>query len=1061
MKLRQKLAAVLAASMVVTAVPVTTFAASTNKLSHRVAAVKGTITGTAANELATEGDYINRSLRLNMDFGTTVTNLPTTFYVGAEDCEFVEAEYQKFVLGAMVNSAGLETTIKVNLQLQFSKIIESDITELTIGKQTVIISDTAAVDDILVTDVKIELNAAGVYEVSQVAIQIKDGVATKAITDAGSIWFEADEVAAVSVGTKRAIDTANKDLVTATKDVAKDLKNYAVVITESTDYGTTNAVGAIKAKQLVNRKAPFIITGEDSELVTELDVKDINDVPVEDGDTTTKGAIATKRIYTAPADTQMVVEYLNSSTLRVTLLGKPDGTQINIGVPIFAKITTDTKVPYITVRDQDSFATNGKYALTDEEVNSDKRLSATIDKDLKLTVDGGELGKLTIKEREEYAIKNAKQRNNAVERLDEIAYELEDNLTSSEMSALKNERKNIMNNMKHGTDDYTALDNSTTFNDEQFIYVKLPKNSDLKFSKTQSAKLEGKFAFAPNTIPLERKNSTNYNDDTKATYEFIDEDYAVDYQTLRIRLPKQSVVGTTTGEWEIKGLDVEPEDAREEAVVGEFTLTVKGDLLKTLEEKLTVVEYGTSLKCEKPVALVAGKESKEVEVVLVEDVTDSLDDKRWVTFTLPEGMYIKADREYVKNDSIKDLVTVKIGSDEIAKTGYDLTNVVKNIDGDIVGFKLELEYKDDDDNLDGYLKQGEVNKVTMKFNVQAATNFKPGEALITAESRAFANDKDAKDNKKSVKIADVTAPVEAKFETTEVKVGLEKQAGKKITIKETEKNMLEKGLLYVELTDGKIASKREDIKLSVNDGSTLDAEVKAIKDGIMTIEIKRQSKEASELTIDGLTYTIDRTVPEGGIDLELYGPALRSYDGVWADTCYNDAANRHNNQKSAFVENIFCCYEEDEHRLNFDKVIDVPTKNTEDIGSASGKAVEAKFVIGSNKYTVNGEEKTMDAAAFAQDGRTMIPVRFLCEALGLPGDALSYSGKNIAIVTNDRAIGLTAGSKTMMVDGVPVQMSAATVVKNGRTYAPVSEIARALGLTSNWDAASKTATFTK
>lgn len=1055
MKLRQKLAAVLAASMVVTAVPVTTFAASTNKLSHRVAAIKGTITGTAADELTA-----NRSLRLNMDFGKTITSIPTSFYVGAEDCEFVEAEYKAFILGAMLGDANLllaRKVISTNLQAQLDALTNGATKAFKIGTYTVNPGDTVKVLD---TKVKVD---GDTYVVSEVEISVN--AATRGITTGK--FFTAKEMKAISKGMERVIVAADTELKAVTKTILADSKNLAVVINpvDSGGYGTTNAVGVINSSELVGQKVVFTEEEytENAKVFEKAVTDTIFDIDKGDGNApdgtpiTTKSAVtATNRIYEGKGY-QMVVEYLNSSTLRVTILGQVGDEALNIGVPIFAKITTDTKVPYITVRDQDSYATNGKYALTDEEVNSDKRLSATIDKDLKLTVDGGELGKLTIKEREEYAIKNAKQRNHAIERLDEIAYLLEGNLSSSEMSALKNERKNIMNDMKG----FTVLDNSTTFNDEQFIYVKLPKNSDLKFSKTQTVKLEGKYAFAPKTIDLERKNSTNYNDDTKATYEFIDEDYAVDYQTLRIRLPKQSVVGTTTGEWEIKGLDVEPEDAREEAVVGEFTLTVKGDLLKTLEEKLTVVEYGTSLKCEKPVALVAGKESKEVEVVLVEDVTDSLDDKRWVTFTLPEGMYIKADREYVKNDSIKDLVTVKIGSDEIAKTGYDLTNVVKNIDGDIVGFKLELEYKDDDDNLDGYLKQGEVNKVTMKFNVQAATNFKPGEALITAESRAFANDKDAKDNKKSVKIADVTAPVEAKFETTEVKVGLEKQAGKKITIKETEKNMLEKGLLYVELTDGKIASKREDIKLSVNDGSTLDAEVKAIKDGIMTIEIKRQSKEASELTIDGLTYTIDRTVPEGGIDLELYGPALRSYDGVWADTCYNDAANRHNNQKSAFVENIFCCYEEDEHRLNFDKVIDVPTKNTEDIGSASGKAVEAKFVIGSNKYTVNGEEKTMDAAAFAQDGRTMIPVRFLCEALGLPGDALSYSGKNIAIVTNDRAIGLTAGSKTMMVDGVPVQMSAATVVKNGRTYAPVSEIARALGLTSNWDAASKTATFTK
>ena len=39
-------------------------------------------------------------------------------------------------------------------------------------------------------------------------------------------------------------------------------------------------------------------------------------------------------------------------------------------------------------------------------------------------------------------------------------------------------------------------------------------------------------------------------------------------------------------------------------------------------------------------------------------------------------------------------------------------------------------------------------------------------------------------------------------------------------------------------------------------------------------------------------------------------------------------------------------------------------------------------------------------------------------------------------------------------------MATKVVVKDGRTYAPVGEVARILGVSSSWDNTTKTATFT-
>lgn len=45
-------------------------------------------------------------------------------------------------------------------------------------------------------------------------------------------------------------------------------------------------------------------------------------------------------------------------------------------------------------------------------------------------------------------------------------------------------------------------------------------------------------------------------------------------------------------------------------------------------------------------------------------------------------------------------------------------------------------------------------------------------------------------------------------------------------------------------------------------------------------------------------------------------------------------------------------------------------------------SMEIKMKIGSNKYTVDGIEKTMDTAPFIKDNRTFVPVRFVAEELG-------------------------------------------------------------------------------
>ena len=94
MKLRQKLAMALATAMVVTAVPVVTYAESTNKISHTISSVSGTVADNA------EG------LSLIMDFRDTIgdrNNGKTSFYLDAKDFTFNAAEYVETYFATVEN----------------------------------------------------------------------------------------------------------------------------------------------------------------------------------------------------------------------------------------------------------------------------------------------------------------------------------------------------------------------------------------------------------------------------------------------------------------------------------------------------------------------------------------------------------------------------------------------------------------------------------------------------------------------------------------------------------------------------------------------------------------------------------------------------------------------------------------------------------------------------------------------------------------------------------------------------------------------------------------------
>ncbi len=82
---------------------------------------------------------------------------------------------------------------------------------------------------------------------------------------------------------------------------------------------------------------------------------------------------------------------------------------------------------------------------------------------------------------------------------------------------------------------------------------------------------------------------------------------------------------------------------------------------------------------------------------------------------------------------------------------------------------------------------------------------------------------------------------------------------------------------------------------------------------------------------------------------------------------------------------------------------------------------KAVFVVGQKGYTADGQAKQMDAAAFAEQGRTYVPVRYLALALGVPEDKITWSPSagTVTLIRDKVTVVLAVGGKVMYVNDEP------------------------------------------
>lgn len=108
--------------------------------------------------------------------------------------------------------------------------------------------------------------------------------------------------------------------------------------------------------------------------------------------------------------------------------------------------------------------------------------------------------------------------------------------------------------------------------------------------------------------------------------------------------------------------------------------------------------------------------------------------------------------------------------------------------------------------------------------------------------------------------------------------------------------------------------------------------------------------------------------------------------------------------------------------------------------------------------TIDGEQLQTDQAPIIQNGRTLVPLRSIFEALGAEVTWYQASG-SIYCYRNDASLSLTVNDHYAYINGSQVYIDQPPIIVNNRTLVPVRVVSEALGATVVWGNTDRTVTI--
>ena len=223
-----------------------------------------------------------------------------------------------------------------------------------------------------------------------------------------------------------------------------------------------------------------------------------------------------------------------------------------------------------------------------------------------------------------------------------------------------------------------------------------------------------------------------------------------------------------------------------------------------------------------------------------------------------------------------------------------------------------------------------------------------------------------------------------------------------------------------------------------------------------TITINKNNR----YTISDLARLAPDAIPYSGYEFAGWSPYLYGNQDI-----IKDDINIYARFVEAYVPRYF--YERPEPRRNYDER-DRREEKKEPVVEELNNYDKLEAILFINDYvmqkSVNGvvSQVRMDIAPFIYQSRTMLPIRYVAEALGfmVTWDA---NTRTVYLVDKENIVQIPVNTNNIVVNGKSFTSDVKPMIKNNRTMLPVANVARALGLEDGkdilWDAAMKYVTL--
>ena len=99
---------------------------------------------------------------------------------------------------------------------------------------------------------------------------------------------------------------------------------------------------------------------------------------------------------------------------------------------------------------------------------------------------------------------------------------------------------------------------------------------------------------------------------------------------------------------------------------------------------------------------------------------------------------------------------------------------------------------------------------------------------------------------------------------------------------------------------------------------------------------------------------------------------------------------------------------------------------------------------------VNGEKISFDVEPIIDNGRTLVPLRYIFEALGAKVDWRGETSTAVATKGTD-TIEITVGQNVLYKNSNPTQLDVGAKLINGRTLVPARAVSEGMGCDVSWD----------